>query len=506
METPSPPGAADGRATRPGSWAARGGAWMLLNTAWSRAGSIVSQVVLGWILLPQDFGLFAAAGAVALIARSFQDAGVRDFLVQRGSAYGKISVDAFWLALAVNISIAALLFAVSPLVAGAYGESELIVMLGIIALSVPLGTPWTIISAKLQIDLRFRSWAAILMLGALTQHGGMVVCAWLGFGALSFVLPLPVMSIAMSIAGWLVTAEKPWSSRPNRDTWMPILAETKWLILAAAAAALFTQGDYLIVGAIVSTSVLGVYYFAYQIPAQVGAVAASLGDVLLPVLVGAAGSPQRERDLLDRALGLLTVVTSAACVLIAVLMPRIEHLVWSNRWEEAVVPIQILALLMPFRLIYIVPKTALLSRGRFQFLSLALVVGGCGLVAAAGTGASIDPNAKSIALVVGGYLAVSVVAFSMLVLRSYGISPWRILKTVIGAWLVAVIAGAAAYAAGSFQDSGGSDVANLALESLSFAAAFAVVARLALPNVIRSSSDLLGQSAGRRVRKLLMLS
>ncbi len=129
--------AALGRATGSGA------AWMFAGTIAGKMMSFLAQGVVGWVLTKGDFGVFATAASVAGFIAICRDAGVGQYLVQRGAAeYPRLSGPLFWLAMVFN-SIAGLLVAVSawPLAMHVYDSPELVPVLLVMALTVPMGTP-----------------------------------------------------------------------------------------------------------------------------------------------------------------------------------------------------------------------------------------------------------------------------------------------------------------------------------------------------------------------------
>jgi O-antigen/teichoic acid export membrane protein len=430
-----------------GETVGRGMAHLLVTTGAGKLLNFVAQIILGKVLLKDDFGVFAIASAISLAVRAFQDSGVRELLVQRGrAAYVTTSGQAFWLAVLVNCLAASLLLVCAPLIASIYGESQLTYLLWIVALWIPLGTPWSIFSARLSLDMRFKNIAQVQLAMAFVQHVGSIVFALAGLGAISFVLPLPLMAIIAGVWGFLITHEKPWVQRFSGAAARALFSQSKWIIATSVVYAVLQQGDYAILGLILPQSILGIYYFSYQIPAQIGVLlASSLHTVLLPAFVRISEDSTRVRDALLRALRVLALLGAPITTAVAIGFEPLETLLWGGEWERAVGPTRAFAFLFLFRLTLDVPKAHLLARGRFRFLTAAMTVMSVGLLVAAAVGGMLyRDNAAGVAAVVSVYLAAATLGLLLVSLRDVEVEPAGILGAVFPAWAVAVAAAAVA--------------------------------------------------------------
>ncbi len=432
-----------------GAAVGRGVAWMLINTGWSRAMSFAAQYFLAKWLSHGDFGVYSVAIAFGVFVHFFKDGGGRQLLIQRGlREYPRLVGSVFWLALLFNLLAGGTLAAIAPAVARGYEDTRYVPMLLLIAISMPLSTPGTILSAKLWMDLRARSLCVIQMGSALIRYGGAVLLAKLGYGPLSFACPLVALAVFEAVAYLAVTRDLAWLRRPDFSLWGGLVRTSKWVMLLALALATFNQGAFLVIGKLLPQNVAGVFFFASQIVMQAEMmVAFNLHQVLFPSLVRLNAEPERQREALLRSLRTLTLIAAPAGLAVALVFEPLERLLWHGKWEEAVLPVQVLALFMFARVLYVVPAAILQARGRFKRLSIMVLALGLGAMAVAWLGAVIGPgNALSISLWVGMYMAAACVVFAMTALRLAGIRPASFLGAIAPVWAVAVGAAAASYA------------------------------------------------------------
>ncbi|MBC7771419.1 MAG: oligosaccharide flippase family protein [Pyrinomonadaceae bacterium] len=444
--------AADARPTTPspqlglGRSVKRGMTWSIGNTFIAKFLSLISFAVLAILLTKDDYGLYAISFSMAAFVQVFRDGGVVQLLIQRGEAeYPALRGPVFWMALAFNSGTAIVLACLAPLAAQFYGQPGLVPLLLVIAIATPLATPGIVLQARLSMQLRYGVITRIQMGSAFIRYGGTVGLAWAGAGPLSFVIPLPIIAIFESTTAYLITRETPWRSPANRRQWPALFRQSKWLIFVALANAALNQGGYLVLGAIVDITVVGSFFFAYQLISQVDAVlAATAGVVLFPALARLAGEPARFRAAILRSARVLMLLAAPATVLLVVGIDPLEDIIWHGKWDSAVWPTQALALLYAARVLFMVPSVGYLSKGRFRENAMLVLVCGAGLMLASATGALLSPTAESIAVWLGGYIGVGCLAFSLHGLARLDIPPSQALNAIMPAWISGWLSGAAA--------------------------------------------------------------
>jgi O-antigen/teichoic acid export membrane protein len=386
----------------------------------------------------------------------------------------------------------------------AYGEPEVAQLLYVVAASIPLTSVWVVTSARLILEFQFGRYAMVSLAATAVQYGGIVLFALLGYGALSFVIPLPLVAVTSSLGGWLATRQRLWR-RPTVRTWGRMIDSGRWLVAAALAAALFTQGDYLAIGAIVSSTTLGIYYFAFQIPAQLGVFASTLSGVLLSAL-SRLGTVEEQGKALARTLRALMLLLCGTSMLIATIYPALEKIVWGTKWESSITPVIVLALLMPFRLLYVIGKTAYLTAARFRTWSLIVTAEAVGLVTTAALTAAVNPTPTGLALGVGLYLSVSVLWIVMRGVRAYGISSPHLIRLILPVWLYSISAFLAAAAPMQFADLPDGSVLVLALQASTYVVVAALLFRTFAADALRDCLAILPAAARRRALKWLRLT
>jgi PST family polysaccharide transporter len=430
--------------------AGRGYLWTLANSLIAKAAALAAQIVLGWLLLADDWGRYALLLVMVDFVAFLRTMGVSQILVQRGAAqYDRLAGPAFWLSLAGGLLGALALLIAVPHVVAFYREPQLGSMLLLVAATLPLGGPTAVLQARLQIDLRFATIARNAVLAALLRQLAVVAAAGLGAGAVSFAWAMLAAALSELALACCSTAARPWRQKPSLRLWTRLLRPSLWVMLGNVAAGFTMRGDYLVLSLLVGLGLLGQYTFAYELTAQIAILLAGNAQaVLFPVLARLAAEPERLREALARAFGVLTLSAAAPAVLLAVLAAPLELLAWHGKWAATVPAMQIFALTIPFRLLSMLAYACLAAQARFALRCGLLALHALAIMASAALGfALFGPSLVGLAGSVAAAELAIVLLWTQVVLVPLGLAPGRLAGMAALGWAAAALAGAAAFAA-----------------------------------------------------------
>ena len=360
-----------------GATTARGMLWLVGQTVGSKAVSTVGQVVLAWLLTPNDFGLVALAYTVSAFASLVQQAGLKEILVQRQRHFTRWANAAFWMSLALSCGAGLLMAGAAPLAGRLYDAPGLTGIVLVLALSAPASALSVVPTARLQIQLRFRTQA---VLGFLVNFGTIalsVLFAWMKFGAYSFVLPRLIMALVQAAASWwLVTrpphpfvASVPVRARLQVRRWRYLVGDSALIIGAWVCYTIFSIGDYIALGLTHEEAVVGIYYFAFNLSTQaVALITVNLWGVLMPVLSKLQQEPERQLRGFLAATRMMALVSVPCGLMQAALSEPLVRLLFDPKWHPAIPVLQALSVGMTFMMIGAPAGTLLQAQGRFKTL------------------------------------------------------------------------------------------------------------------------------------------
>ena len=425
-----------------------GTAWLLGSSVATQFFSLLAQVVLGWWLSEGDFGLYALAIGVTACMQVFRDGGVSLWLARqkRDEFEGNVN-QGFWLCLLSSVGVALSMAVVAPVAGIVYGEPQIGWLILIVAASVPLESYNVVAEANLQVSLRFRALAVFRTIGAIVRYGLTILMAYTGWGPFSFVLPLiPLAMLRMGVA-FALTGLTPWHEPMSWQRIREMFRASKWVFSGTFASSVFRQIDYLVLGLVAPTTVVGVYFFTYQLAVQpVLLFSQSLRRVLIPTFSLTEQDAARQSRAIVRAAAFIGLITSGLFLFFALMAGRFEHLLWQGRWSSAVPAMRWLAAAMPLHLFALLVRMVVQSAGRFRLWGAAVVMRSVGLAATVAFVAvrwNRDPG--SIAAGVSVYLAVSSLLEAAYLMRRLDITLRPVLQVVVPPYLftlsVAILCG-----------------------------------------------------------------
>lgn len=349
-----------GRAT------ARGAAWLTLQTLSARVFSLLSQLVLAWLLVPSDFGLIGLAYTVTTMVRTLVSFGVDDVLLQRQRTIRLWQSSAFWATLGLSLLGMLTVFVAAPVGAALYHSPKLIGLLAILGVAMPLGALSTVSSVTIRAQMGFRFLALYNTFEIAATQVLTILFAWLHFGAYSFALPIPILAIVKSILFW-------FKSPPNVKMKLRL---PQMRYLAGRGSVVFgtrlliesvSQGDYFTLGIMATQSVVGSYYFAFRIASQpLRIVAGNFSNVLFPAFAQLNGESDRQLAAAINGSRLLAYTVMPLCFLQAAAAGPFLRLWFGPRWLSTVPLVQALSIGLPFDAISWVAGSLMAARGEFR--------------------------------------------------------------------------------------------------------------------------------------------
>src|SRR4051812_45046920 len=178
---------------------------MLLQTGATKLTSILGQIVLAWLLLPEQFGLISLVYTVTSIGMIIQQFGLNDVLVRRQKSFNN------WLPLSFGISwvfglISFLLLLILGFVGSrVYHDHNIFILVSFYAFTTPMDALSVIPLTKLRIDLNFKMLSLIRVMETFMTMLLTVILAYAGFGVYSFVIPPLVVSAVSLIVKYRLT-------------------------------------------------------------------------------------------------------------------------------------------------------------------------------------------------------------------------------------------------------------------------------------------------------------
>lgn len=323
---------------------------------WTAGAKFASQLITWGItifvmrlLAPADYGLLAMASVLLALLSMFAEVGLGPALVQQAEVSEQKFRQAFGIVLLVNLALFILLNLLAPLVARFYAEDRLVPIVRVLAIQF-LMIPLSVIpDVLLQRRLEFKKRSLIDLGTAVLASVSTLALALSGFGVWSLVVGnlagLGLRLVTLNLAAPF-RALPSFSSAGMRE----LLAFGGNITASRFLWFFFTQADTVIVGRVLGGNVLGMYSVAMHLATlPVQRVSAILNQVAFP----AFSKFQNEKDLISaqllKAFGLISFVAFPVLWGMSSVATDLVFVLLGPHWTEAILPLQILTLLMPFR-------------------------------------------------------------------------------------------------------------------------------------------------------------
>ncbi len=352
----------------------RGISWNIVGAAVTNVMRLVSVVVLGRLLAPEDFGVVAAALSVMLVLHQLRDVGIGAALIQRERLERAHIAAAFTISLYIGLALGVLLTVIAPLIGDLYNiprSVDLIRALGILFVLRGIST------VPVMMCRRSMNFRAIAIIDAVTYIAGIstaIVLALGGAGPWSLIAGY-VVEESLSAIAYVYLQKPPFTLRIDRVRLRELLGFGVGHTIIQVANILAIHGDNFVVGRTLGATELGLYTRAYELIKLPAAVFTNVvGNVLFP----AFSRLQHDREQLATGFRRATVATGVvllpASAVLIVLAPEAIRVVMGDQWSSAVVPFQILATTMMMRTSYKVGATIAMAAGRVYAVAVANIV------------------------------------------------------------------------------------------------------------------------------------
>lgn len=336
--------------------------WMLFSTGIGKFATLITQVVLGWLLTKEDFGLYALALSVSSSVSLLRNGGTNQILIQKGTEFNELAPSIFKFSLIFNLTACIILLILSPVVAVVYGAVELKVMLSVIAISILLMTPFGVLRAKLIINHRFKEISIIGLFSNVIRQGSTVVCALIGLGYMSFIWPILFEPVVLFLVSYYYVREWIKRKRLTLIQFKKIFFDAKWVMLGNLAIALFSAGQYFVIGLFESRENLGIYFFGFQLIIAVSAILINVIEtVFLPLF-----SSMENKQFKDTYLNVIYYISALSLIVSVIGFLNVNwviDLAWDGKWNQAILIVQVLILTMPAVLLSNFNKVVMESKG-----------------------------------------------------------------------------------------------------------------------------------------------
>ncbi|MCJ8502099.1 lipopolysaccharide biosynthesis protein [Desulfatitalea alkaliphila] len=353
---------------------------VMSGLAWSASGRLLAQlitwcitIVIIRLLSPEDYGLMALAGVFVAFLALLNELGLGAAIVQRKHIDNSTLSSLFGLVLLVGTLFYLIMFFSAPLIAEFYNDHRLVSLVKVLALEFMINSFAVIPRAQLLRDMKFRQIAIVDFSSAISGSVLTLILALMGYGVWALVWGTLTIRI-ISTLGFNISQPIMYLPRISMRGMKSFVIFGGYVTVGRILWYLYSNADTLIIGKMLGKDLLGFYSVGLMLATMpMEKVSGIINQVAFP----AFSSVQTDIELVGRhflkAVRVMSFITFPVLWGISSISPEIIQVFLSEKWLQAVVPMQIIALIIPLRMISNLMSTAVFGVGRAD-VSFMLVV------------------------------------------------------------------------------------------------------------------------------------
>jgi O-antigen/teichoic acid export membrane protein len=317
----------------------------------SQAITLVTTIILARLISKSDFGLMAMAIVYMGLVDTVLDFGIQTAIIQRKEIKASAYSTSFWFLMVISSFIVGVTYLGAPGIAVFFKSeqlSDIIIILGLAFLCLPSQTiAQGILARHLRLDLVAKAEIVVSVLRFIVA----ISLALIGAGVWSLVLAYLVDKVVLAI---LLPLLARWYPRRVYN-----FQEIKYLLVFGGNVTasrilwyVYSKLDFIIIGRLLGSDILGVYSIANQIARSIGHfVTTSIHRVLYPVFSSYQDDLVKLGKAFLKVTILLTSLTLPLYLGLAAVAPNLVPVLLGTKWLDAIYPLQILSTVAALQLI-----------------------------------------------------------------------------------------------------------------------------------------------------------
>lgn len=342
---------------------------------------LITLAVLGRLLSPEVFGLYASCGILMSFATMFAEAGVGPALVHKQEIDRRHLCGGFYLSLILGGVVCGLIYILAPFYALLFDTSEVIEIARVMSLTFLIASFGVVSKASLERRLAFKQMSCVEMLRAIVQSATAILMACWGYGVWAIIYGAIAGQVIYQLSMVLMAPPVLKQAFQWRDM-IPIIKYGSGLTASRFSNQVAQNADYFVIGKFLGVGALGFYERAFKVMQMP---AGMLGNVLdrvgFPIMTTIQNDNEKLTSGFFQGLKIGYLLQIPFCIFVSVHAEQIVYLLLGSGWDAAVFPLRVLVLTLPFRILARLGDSLCRAKGavhpmaKRKFLFAILVIG-----------------------------------------------------------------------------------------------------------------------------------
>lgn len=316
------------------------------------------------LLSPTDYGLLAMATVFIGFLQMFSELGLGPALVQKAELNDRILRQTFGIVLVLNLALATSLALAAPWIGIFFAEPRVVPVIRVLALQFVIGSFDVIPSVLLQRRMEFRNRSLLDLSGAMLACLTTLAMAYAGSGVWALVVGAMAGQIWRVIGINFLAPFLHWPEFSIKGM-RSLLTFGGHLTITGAIGTFVNQIDVIICAKVLGNEVLGLYSVGVQLallPSQ--KIAGLINQVAFPTFSRMQHDVRNVGENLLLGTRLLSFFAFPVLWGMSSIAPELVEVILGTKWLQAVVPLQVLALIVPLRIVAGFVSIAVQGMGR----------------------------------------------------------------------------------------------------------------------------------------------
>ena len=331
-----------------GSKIKHAGKWQTFSVLSLNVLKIVYFSIMTRLLLKADYGLMAIISGIIGIGNIFIQGGMGAALIQRKKINNKHINGALQTSLFLGLILYVALYITAPFIALGYNDLRLENLIKVASLNFVLLALVSISTSLLFKYYSFKNVAIVDIIANIIGYGAGVYLAMNGYGVWSLVVATLITSLLSAIALFYLAPFK-ISLKLHYKEGSQLFSFGFGIVLLSFSSFLSRNGLNLIFGKFFTQDMLGVYERSSrvkEIPSEL--LAKIVNQVMFPAMSEVQDEKERLVKIYKFGLGFSNSIMIPATVFLVFFSAEIVQILMGPNWPEAVLPLQIMFLILTF--------------------------------------------------------------------------------------------------------------------------------------------------------------
>lgn len=316
--------------------------WTLTSNIGLKSVTLIVNIVLARLLVPEDFGLVAMLMIFFAVSQSFVESGFSQALIREKELTEKDKATTFYLNVMIAVVCYLVLWIAAPKIASFYNNEKLIALTRFMGLSIVFQSFYIVQQATLTHALNFKKITIVSLTASVLSSVIAVVMAYQNLGVWALAVKYVSFSLIAAILFYVVN---PWYPRASfsRQSYHRLFGFGSKLLLSGLLDTFYQNIYNLIIGKYYSAATLGYYAQAKMYVDQATQTSTStLQTVTYPILSQTKDDLERLRSSHKRIIMASSYIIFPLTIGLAVLAEPLIMTFVGEKWKGAIPLVQIL--------------------------------------------------------------------------------------------------------------------------------------------------------------------